>query len=214
MQGNGRHVAQCAQLHWSWPRGSLTDQVSQFLSFPFLLTLLEQDKTLKGIALSQTISQTSQVLADKRREQTGSHHNYNKEGRACAPPTEVPLHGLTELTGFKWLRNYGWVISIHLPQLNPGLSLFDLDSVHSLQWLQWSLCHESTLYFQTSSILLHQTGETCCHHAVQRSRPCFPDKLDPLVLLYRAGQMCGRGKSRGIKKTEIERKQRKEKDWG
>ena len=96
-----------------------------------------------------TISQTSQVLGDKRREQTGSHHHYNKD-RACAPPAEVSLHGLIEFTSFKWVWNYGWVISIHLPQLNPG-------PVYSVLIWSWFCAFtavvttgsvsESTLYF-------------------------------------------------------------------
>lgn len=42
----------------------------------------------------------------------------------------------------------------------------------------------------------------------------FPANLDPLVLLYRVGQICGRGKSWGVKKTATERKQSKDKDLG
>lgn len=54
MQGNRGHIARCVQHHWSQPQESLTDQVSQFLSF--LLPLLQQDKTLKWIVLSLIIS--------------------------------------------------------------------------------------------------------------------------------------------------------------
>lgn len=54
VQGNRGHMAWCLQHHCSQPQGSLTDQASQFLSF--LLPLLQQDRTLKRIVLSLSIS--------------------------------------------------------------------------------------------------------------------------------------------------------------
>lgn len=102
-------------------------KVSQFLSFPSLFPFppyspwTRQDTQGNGPFTDYfTISQMCQVLGDKRREQMGSHHHYEEEDGAHAALAEVPLHGLMKITRFKWLWNYREVISIHLPQLNPG----------------------------------------------------------------------------------------------